>query len=220
MKCEEIKLELPGLLWGELSENEREEVLKHLSSCESCRNEWKELKAVEAVMTDVVEENPPSDLVFMNNPHSPGVIERIWQWITSPGVQQWGFAAAVVMIALAVAKPSLSIGDGGFSLSFGGKIAAQNIYTQAELDTKLELQKAETLKLVSDAIELASDDQRRDFTLTLAAFARDIEKQRHEDITWMQAGMTNIQRSSQTDIMRTNQVVEDLIKTASYQQGR
>lgn len=220
MKCEIIKLELPGLLWGELSESEREEVLKHLSSCESCRNEWKELKAVEAVMADVGEENPPSDLVFLENPHKPGIIDKIWRWITAPGVPQWGFAAAVVMIALAIAKPSVSIGDGGFSLTFAGRIPAQSIYTQAELDAKLELQKAETLKLVADAMELASDEQRRDFTLTFAAFARDLEKQRQEDITWMQTGMTNIQRSSQTDIMRTNRVVEDLIKTASYQQGR
>lgn len=217
MKCEEVKLEFPGLLWGELSEQEREKVLKHLSGCESCRLEWKELKAAEAVMTELPDEDPPSDLVFVAPPSKSGLLVKFWEWINTPGVQRWGFAAAMVLIGLAIAKPSLTIGSGGFNLAFGSPPVQNVQLTESAIERRLQTDRLETLKMVSDVIQQASEEQRRDYTLTLASFARDLERQRQQDVDWMQTGMTNIQRSSQTGIMKTNKVLEDIIKTAGYQ---
>lgn len=217
MKCEEVKLEFPGLLWGELTEDERENVLKHLSGCESCRLEWKELKVTEAVMTEIPDEEPASCLVFIEQPSRTGFLLKIWVWLAAPGVQRWGFSMAMVLVALAIAQPSITVGDGGFSLAFGGSQPQSTQFYGDEIEQRLQTERLETLKMVSDVIQQASDDQRRDYTLTMAAFARDMERQRLQDIDWMQTGMTSIQRSSQTDIMKTYKVLEDIIKTAGYQ---
>jgi len=217
MKCEEVKLEFPGLLWGELSEEEREKVLKHLSGCESCRREWKELKAAEAIMTELPDEEPPSDLVFVAPPSKSGLLVKFWEWVNAPGVQRWGFAAAMVLIGLAIAKPSVTVGDAGFTLAFGSSQVQNVQLADSAIEQRLLAERLETLKMVSDVIQQASEEQRRDYTLTLASFARDVERQRQQDINWMQTGMTNIQRSSQTDIMKTNRVLDDIIKTAGYQ---
>jgi len=141
----------------------------------------------------------------------------LWEWINAPGVQRWGFAAAMVLIGLAVAKPSITVGSGGFNLAFG-VYPVQNVQlTDSAIEQKLKVERMETLRMVSEVIQQASEEQRRDYTLTLASFARDVERQRMQDINWMETGMTNIQRSSQTDIMKTNRVLDDIIKTAGYQ---
>jgi len=227
MKCEDLKLELPGLLWGELAPSDREKALKHLAECPACQKEWQEFKAVQSVMSKLGEENPLREVVFIERKHPESPLLKLWNWLTSPGALQWGLAAALILIALALAKPSLSLQDGKLSFAFGKieRIASPAPtpppqITPADLEERLQQERSETLKLVAEVLQKSSEEQRRDFTLTLTAFARDLEKQRQQDLTWMTSGMQSIQRSSQTDIMRTNRVLEDLIKTASYQEGK
>ncbi len=229
MNCEEFKLELPGLLWGELLPESREKAMKHLAECPACKKEWLECKAAASVMTELGEENPPREIVFIERKPKVSLLHRLWDWAASPGAPQWAFAAGILLIALSIAKSSFTIQDGKFSFAFGKIETAQvtvtplspvQAITAADIDQRLQKERSETLKLVADVLQKSSEEQRRDFTLTLTAFARDLEKQRQQDLTWMTTGMQSIQRSSQTDIMRTNRVVEDLIKTASYQQGK
>jgi|GEM_PF-1526466 len=227
MNCEECKLELPGLLWGELTPENREAAMKHLAECPSCKKEWQEFKATASVMNELTEENPLREIVFIERKPKVSILNKLWHWVISPGAPQWALAAAILLIALAIAKPTFMVKEGRFSFAFGqiespeaAPITAIPQITAADVDQRLQQERAETLKLVADVLQKSSEEQRRDFTLTLTAFARDLEKQRQQDLTWMTTGMQSIQRSSQTDIMRTNRVVEDLIKTASYQQGK
>lgn len=242
MKCEQIKLELPGLLWGELSESEREEVLKHLSVCESCRKEWRGIKSTESLMLELKDENPPADIVFLQKPSRITVLNKVWQWLASPGAVQFGLAAAIVIIALWAVNPNIRYAKGDFSFSFGKQTpyiaeiqpaqtpdsSLQIAGVKAEPDTArpvdiaalLKAEREHTLKMVADLLQKSTEEQRRDYALTLAAFARDVERQRQQDMTYIQTGLNSIQRSSQTDIMRTNRTIEDLIKNASYQPGK
>ena len=214
MKCEEFKLELPGLLWGELNEDERNRALKHISQCESCRREWMDLKSAEAVMNELGEEEPSSEPVFILH-HSGGIVRKIWDWVSAPGVLRWGMAAALVIIALWVVKPSVSYREGDFNLAFGPGANAAD-YDEGALEQRLQSERLETLRLVSQILKEQSEEQRRDFNLSLTAFAQELEKQRRNDLTWMRTGLSGVQKNSQEGLMMTNFMIEDLMKRAAF----
>jgi len=239
MKCEQIRPELPALLWGELSASEREEALAHLSTCASCRSEWREFQAVHSIMLELKDENPPADIVFLQKPSRFLALEKFWKWLYAPGAIQFGLAAAIILIALWAVDPNIRYEKGDFSFNFGKSVpqiaqvqpdsvikpiasvaSAPDTSTPVDIPALMKSESEQTLRMVADLLQKSSEDQRRDYALTLAAFARDMERQRQQDIAWMQTGLTTVQRSSQTDIMRTNRTIEDLIKNASYQPGK
>jgi len=214
MKCEEFKMELPALLFGELSEGEREKLLKHIAECDECRREWKAMKSAEAVMMELGEEDPPTEMVFVED-KSFRVWRKTKEWLFAPAAVRWGLAAAAVLVALWITKPSISYKDGDFTLAFG-KSAQTEEDAASEIENLLQNERMETLKLVSDMLTDYSEDQRREYTLTLTAFARELERKRQYDLKWMETGLQDIQNYSQTGIMQTNMVIEDLVKNASY----
>ena len=217
MKCEKFKMELPGLLWGEINQEEREELLKHLAQCEDCRNEWKELKNTETVMLELGDENPSSEPVFIQ-PKSESVVVKIWDWISAGSALKWGLAAAVIIALLWIAKPSVYYKDGDFQLSFGAPPTPAAIDLTA-VEQKLKADRLETLKLVSQIIKEQNEEQRRDFNLKLATFASELEKQRRLDLAWMQTGLTGVQKSSRENYIKTNMFIEGLIRNAAYQKN-
>lgn len=214
MKCEEVKLELPGLLFGELSESERERLLSHISKCDGCRREWNELKSTEAVMMELGEEEPPADMVFIAK-ESEKVWKKALDWLFAPGGVRWGFAAAMVLVALWVAKPNISYKEGGFSLSFG-RIEPVETIASAAIEKQLQADRLETLRLVSQMLAENSENQQREYNLALASLARDLDLRRHDDLRWMETSLTDIQRNSHAAFRQNNMMIEDLIKNASF----
>ena len=214
MKCEEFKLELPGLLWGELNEEERERALKHISQCESCRREWMELKNAEAVMTELGDEEPSSEPVFILH-DSGSVISKIRDWISALGALRWGLAAAIVLIALWAVKPNILYQNGDFNFAFG-QVEKAVSYDENALEQKLQSERLETLRLVSQILKEQSEEQSSDLRTTFITFTRELEKQRRSDLTWMKMGLNGVQRNSRESLMMTNLMIEDFIKKASF----
>jgi len=218
MKCEDVRIELPGLLFGEVSENERNELLKHLNVCGGCRQEWVEIKGTEAAMLELGDENPPADIVFVAD-------EPAFSWkklsgrLFSPGFARWGIAAALILIALWIAKPGFTVGEGKFTVAFGGNNGIQKKELAENLNTLLQQERLETLRMVTQLQQDNMENLRREYTLTLAAFARDLDRQRSTDLQWIEIGFQDLQRNSEANIMRTNMVIEDILKNASNNRG-
>jgi hypothetical protein len=215
MKCEKIKIELPGLLWGELNEEEHKRVLEHISVCETCREEWKGLKSAEAVMQELKEVAPQKELQFITAKANQKR-KTTWEWIFRPGVLQWGIATGLILIALWISKPNFSYQDGQFKFAFGRSETVVTTLDTTALAQKLQAERIETLKLVSTIMKEQSEEQRRDFTITLAAFARDLERQRQEDLNWVGMGLKGVERNSQANFMKTNMILEGVLRNASF----
>jgi len=218
MNCKDAKIEMPGLLFGEISETERERLMKHITGCKDCKREWSELKATEAVMLELGEEEPPRDIVFVNEEKPAPVWQRVLDFVLGPGVPRWGFAIGMVIIAMWIAKPNVSVKDGSFALAFGKTQPAKTM-PQQDIQELLRQERLETLQMVSGLLDQNNEEMRRDYTLTLAAFARDLDRQRTNDLTWMQTGLTDVQRNTEAGFRQTNMVIEDLLKNASLKNG-
>ena len=87
-KCEEFAPLLSAFVDGELTEEERAEVLAHVSECEKCRRLLGELTALQFLQTLRRSGVPasrlaarcpqyPQELINVDVPHTPGVKERI-----------------------------------------------------------------------------------------------------------------------------------------------
>jgi len=221
MKCENVKTELPGLLFGEVSQDERERLLAHIAQCEECRREWGELKATEAIMLDWKEEEPPRDLVFVAERKEPAW-KKVFNYVLAPGVPRWGFAAAALIIALAVAKPSFTVKDGSFNFAFGGAPVPPRLsgVDNSALQSALASERQQTLQMVSELLQANNEEMRRDYTLTLVAFAQDLDRRRSSDMQLFQTGLNDVmQRSTEASIAQTNLFLEDLLKKASLNNG-
>lgn len=214
MKCEEIILELPALLYGELSEDERERLMSHISGCQDCRNEWEEMKTTEAVMMELGEEEPPESIVFIAE-NTPRFRAKLLKLIQPRNALKWGLAAAAALVVLWIFKPSVSLKDGDFRLAFGRRAPVESV-SAAAIEERLQAERIETLKLVSRLLVEQSEEQRRDYTLTLTEFARSLERQRRDDLRLIGSGLENVNKNSQVGLYMTNMRMEDLIKNASY----
>lgn len=118
MKSDHVKLQLPGLLFDELAGDEREEVLAHLSECDECHEEWEALKRTTRTMREWQEDMPPSEMVLVPGNRAKH-LQRLGGLPFLSGALKWGIAAAVVLLALWIAKPSVSYSRGDFRLAFG-----------------------------------------------------------------------------------------------------
>lgn len=93
MSCS--RLDLKDYLFGELGEPERGEVSAHLEACEPCRDELDRLRATQAALLSVRDEDPPRRIAFV----SDRVFEpRWWQALWNSG-PRLGFASASLLAA-------------------------------------------------------------------------------------------------------------------------
>lgn len=87
--------DLRDFLFGELGEPERGEVSTHLEACAPCREELDRLRATQAALLSVRDEEPPRRIAFV----SDRVFEpRWWQVLWNSG-PRLGFAAASLVAA-------------------------------------------------------------------------------------------------------------------------
>ena len=214
MNCDDVKKEMPSLYFGEASEDEREKLMAHIAKCPVCKQEWEDIRTTDSVMAEYNDEEPPNAMVFIAE-RPADKFGKIFSLLNFSGGLKWAAAAAVFALGLWIVKPSVSYEKGSFKLAFGApKPAVPAGY--ADFEERIKMGKLETLKLVAQMITEESQNQRRDFTLTLAEFARSIDKQRKNDLDWIETGLKGVQRNTQAGIMMTNIMIEDLIKNASY----
>lgn len=60
--CHEVSIELPALVAGELDEQARAEIERHLSFCPGCQFEWRANALVWRCMTACKDVDPPAEL--------------------------------------------------------------------------------------------------------------------------------------------------------------
>jgi anti-sigma factor RsiW len=91
MNCSSV--DLKSYFLGEVARAEKSSVEDHVRGCQSCREELERLKATDAALRSLTEEEPPQRIAFV----SDKVFEPRWYqtiWRSGPAM---GFASAVLL---------------------------------------------------------------------------------------------------------------------------
>jgi hypothetical protein len=113
MKCDDARTKIALYVGGELEDNDRDELLKHIQHCSRCAAELEELKSAKAIVSDAVQDDKPADLPsdFAANvmadvddikakERSKGSVRRIF--VFRPAAAFVFAAAAIIILALAL----------------------------------------------------------------------------------------------------------------------
>lgn len=215
MKCDQVKLELPGFMFGELSEADQNEVSKHLKKCTTCSSELDDLKIAQKILKSVPL-RPVNPLQAVAEPNTAEVknISPILIWTA-----KWFIAASIVGFALLLIKPELSVSSNGFSFQAGNIKTSNSAELPQNFQTALEQNRMETLLMVNQILTQNSENQRKDYFLTMAALTRDLGEQRRNDLEWIESGLNEVQRNSHESVLRTSLILDDLIKNTNFPTG-
>ncbi len=210
---------LASLLYGELEPEEAKRIKAHLKACSSCRKVYQELQDTSKLLQKWEDGTPKMNLVFV---HESASRWKAWkEKITQLG---WGHRLALgvpalavfSLIFLAVLNFRASYRGGEWNVAFSLIPRRDQDYSEEQFAEALSQSQQETLVILSKMIEEDEYRQRREFTLTLAQFAQDLEKQRRQDLRIMGQGLEGLHRSTEGRFNQTSDVLNDLIRLTSY----
>ena len=205
MSCKEIKLELPGLLFGELNEEARKQVIDHMSQCADCRREWSELKATRQMLLELREETPAVPYV----PTHPAPEKKVRR-IPIYSILRWGLAACFLFAVMTWGNPAINYEQGRFSFSLGQPAAVKD---NAEWRSELERYRQDTMLLVSQALAVSSYEQQRQNQMVLTTLTEELNRRRYNDLQMIEAGLRQADQNSRDGLAITGQLLDNFIQT-------
>ncbi len=128
MKCKKCKEDIVLLLYGELADKDKGEVMEHIKECPECADEWESTKGVFALLDETKEESAPeadwdrcwgaiqTDIAEKPKGERRKRTERERRFVVRPG---WVYAAASVFVIFV-----LGVLIGRFWLTSDTQIAA------------------------------------------------------------------------------------------------
>ena len=223
MKCDDMPQRLVTLLYGELEPEEEKQIKAHLKACPACRQVYEELRGTSRVLQKWEDVAPKMNLVFVQEP-----VSRWKTWKEKYRQLDWGrrlalgvpVLAVLLFISLTVLNFRARYEGGEWNVAFSLIPQREQGYSEEQLAEALNQSQQETLVLLSRMIEEGEYRQRREFTLMLAQFAQDLEKQRRQDLWVMGQGLEGLQRATEGQFSQTNDVLSDLIRLTSYKVER
>jgi anti-sigma factor RsiW len=169
--------DLRDYILNELADRERRLVETHIASCEGCREELDRLKATEAALLSVADEEIPRRIGFVSDRvFEPSPIRRWWQALWNSG-PRLGFAsaamlsAAIMVFALTRPAPAPSV---------AGVAGTDLARVEAQLDARIKsavaeaVAEAEARQEGRTRTQLAALEQRR--TIELKAIELAVEQ--------------------------------------------
>jgi hypothetical protein len=215
--------QLVSLLYDELSPVEAKKVRAHLKACLECRKAYQELQSTSELLEKWEDAAPNMQWVFASQSASPwqSVREKFrrltWNRRLAVGLPA---LAATALLLLAVLNFRIEVQEDRWSVAFSLLPQKESAISDQVFAYALDQAQQETLMLLSQMIEESEDRQQRDFTLTLARFAQDLERQRRQDLRTLGEGLEGLQRKTDGQFHQTSDVLSDLIRLTSYKMER
>lgn len=230
MKCDFSKEKLIAFFYQDLAKEEMTKVRAHIKKCSSCKKELDQFAETRHLLKAWPDERPNLNLEFIHEKAS------FWNWI----IPNWrpefgrrkialGFAAAlaIAFIVLAALNFEASYSDAGFNVKLSllprqdAKIEPpQDPLSMPVSKREFDSWKAESYQLIQQLIEETESRNRRDYRMALSELARDMDFQRRRDLQWVGKGFELVHTESQHKIEQTQEVLNQLIRAASYQISR
>ena len=220
MNCDDCKTNFVDYLYGELGVEEEARLKEHLSLCETCRGEYEALSKTSVLLRAWPDEDPGSSLVFVRE--RSGVLDTlrhlIWPVHATLGRRLLaGVATAAVALLLIAAMLNFELSRSSDRLQVHVSLLPRPTATP-ELDSSLVRQlREQNLQLINQVLLANRTQQRQEMARTLAQFAQEVHRQRENDLVLVGRGMEHMQQLTDTRLQRTNEVLNSLIRTATYQ---
>ena len=219
MKCESMEQDLVSLLYGELEPEEAKRIHKHLKDCPSCNQAYEALQSTSKILQKWEDVTPRMNLVFVDESASRWklFIEKIqqlsWGRRLALGVPA---VAAVIFLFLGVLNFRAGHEDGKWNVAFSLVPQKEQTFQEERFVEALKNMQSENMMLVSKMIEESEIRQRRESTLTLAEYARELERQRQEDLRMVGQGLEGLQRTTNGRFQQHSNVLDNIIRLTSY----
>lgn len=227
MKCELPREKLVGYLYDEIDAEGKAEIESHVSTCPSCAQALEKLGRTRNLMRGWADEVPPASLVFVpdKNPWWKAILPA---W-TSAGNRRWvapgvslGLAAVIFVFAVLNFEARYD-GEGGLHVKL--RLPAVEDLEPSEGVREMPVTRAEliqvqhqSLALIQELIDDGHDRQRLELGLILEQFARDLESQRRRDLLVVGQGLQEIEGSTESRFLRTEDLLHHLL-AVSYAQA-
>ena len=225
MTKEEARILLMDYMYGELDADQAKELELFISQHDDLKQELEELTETRSMLQHLPVQSPQEQLVIMEpsaetNNGGPNWWER-FKAAFSPqaGFARTSFAIAgfvfLFVITGALTNMNVSIGDNGFSMTFGEQPAKQVGYTPAQVELIINQVQKENAQLVNQIVLAAQEQQEEQFQQTLATFAQYIDDQRATDLELMNYSLSSLEETTYNRFRQTDQVLGEIIQTVS-----
>jgi hypothetical protein len=220
MKCDDYKIHFMDFLYNELSAEGEGRLKEHLKICEACRREYEELSKTSVLLRAWPDEEPGASFVFVREP--AGFLSRlrhfIWPSEASLGKKLLaGFSTAAVAALAMAAILNFELSKTGARLDVRFSLLPRSS-AAPNLDSALVQQlREQNLQLINQVMLANREQQRREMARTLAQFAQEVHRQRENDLLLVGRGLEQVQQMTDTRLQRTNEVLNSLIRTTTYQ---
>lgn len=219
MSCPKTPHILQEYFADDLAPLAKEEIENHLLQCEDCSNELEVLMLAQSQLNDWQEQRVPHwdrGVELFRREHradtNSGSWFSNWQWMPT--------AASFAMLCLLLFNTTVSVGDGGFTVSFGSESGELDVvlaeFEQAQRDEMESLiarfesrQDANNLQLMQAVMSQTQQATVENIDQIYAYF----EEQRRQDMQLMSQGYQQLADSD----FATIQSLQELAQFVSYQ---
>ena len=225
MTREEAQILLMDYLYGELDEAQTQELELFLKTDPELKQEFEELSQTRSMLQHLPVQNPVEQLVIMEpEKETTPVGENWWQKLSTllipqSGFGKTGFALATFVFLFfvmgAFTGMNLSVGDGGFKMTFGEQPPVQTGYTAAQVEMIVNQVQRENAEMINEYVLAAQEQQDAQFQQTLATFAEYLDNRRESDLELFNYSLTSLEETTYDRFRQTDQVLGEIIQTVS-----
>ena len=218
MKCKDFTNDLISLAYGDIDKDREKKLRAHLKVCSRCRQELEELKKTSKVLSEWRDEEPEMKYVFVKKESfSKKVLESFIE-LAWPKKLALSFSAAAiaVLILLAAANTTISGSRGTWQISM--RLHSEKTDNNQEiLAQALKSYQKELIVLISRMVEDSEIRQQKITDYKLAQITEQFNRARHTDLAVLGNELQGLQKTTQGQFYKTNEVLSNLIQFASYQ---
>ncbi|MBN2280366.1 MAG: zf-HC2 domain-containing protein [Candidatus Marinimicrobia bacterium] len=211
MKCKDYKLLMMDLIYGEITKNDRIHLEKHLTECDECRQEFKEMKQVPEFLGKWEDEPVPIQMTFTSEENS------LLQWVKKflnhlETVKKVGFAVAALLFILALFNTKIEIRDGNFSFEASLFQKSQKSSMAGQLTPEImEHLKYENFKLTTQLLENYEARDEKKTMMMMTTLMSEIRKERSREYDNLIGTVGQAYETNDLRIQQTNHTVNEIL---------
>lgn len=225
MTREEAHILLMDYMYGELDDDQTRELELFLKTDPELKQEFDELTQTRSLLQHLPVQSPAEQLVIMEPEKETATSTENW-WsrlssllIPQSGFGRTGFAMATFVFLFfvmgAFTDMNVSVGDGGFKITFGEQPPVQTGYTAAQVEMIINQVQQENAQMINEYVLAAQEQQELQFQQTLASFAEYLDSRRESDLELFNYSLTSLEETTYNRFRQTDQVLGEIIQTVS-----
>jgi len=229
MKCKEIQAQMVAYLFEEIEPTLKEKLECHLKDCPSCRAELESLQRTTEALQRWPDLEPEGRLIFVERePLSlwSQILTGVWvrRLFSRRSLSKLAVGVAVAMAVLFALSAEVSYQGGEFSFRTGWKKSPQEstpVISPEVVDLLRQFQQEiqrENLYAMRRLIEESEQRQQEALWLALTGLAKELERQRLEDLKLISENLGWLQHRTEKQIGQTNTLLRGLLEYASMSQ--